>query len=196
MALIAPSTCRSPSASAGRPLWPSWAPSSACSKVRPAAHPAARYTHRPAAHPLPARLPSAGHVDFAPGACERLEPYITSRVVGQELAVRQLADAVCDHLALPDRHRPLVLSLHGPQGVGKSMSHHLLAEALYNAQPRRGLACPGADCAGYKARWSGSAGLGICRCLRAAPLHQAAPDCGAPTCPRPPSAADAEMRTA
>ena len=154
------------------------------------------YTHRPAAHPLPARLPSAGHVDFAPGACERLEPYITSRVVGQELAVRQLADAVCDHLALPDRHRPLVLSLHGPPGVGKSMSHHLLAEALYNAQPRRGLACPGADCAGYKARWSGSAGLGICRCLRAAPLHQAAPDCGAPTCPRPPSAADAEMRTA
>ena len=38
----------------------------------------------------------AGHHRFAPGSCERLEPFLTEHVVGQELALRQFCDAVCD----------------------------------------------------------------------------------------------------
>ncbi|PRW45202.1 ATPase of the AAA+ superfamily (ISS) [Chlorella sorokiniana] len=67
------------------------------------------------------------------------------------MALRQISDAICDHLAQPEPARPLVLSLHGPPGVGKSMFHLLAAHALYNRQPDRpGLRCPGLDCAGYK----------------------------------------------
>ena len=102
----------------------------------------------------------AGNLNFAPGACERLEPHLASRVVGQELALRQLADAVCDHLGRLDPPRPLVLSVHGPPGVGKSMSHLLAAQALYSRHPDKpGLQCPGRDCAGYKVGGRGARGL-------------------------------------
>lgn len=97
-----------------------------------------------------ARAVRAGNLSFAPGACERLEPFLSSRIVGQELALRQIGDAVCDHLATPAPPRPLVLSLHGPPGVGKSMFHQLAAQALYNRRMRGDLRCPGLDCAGYK----------------------------------------------
>ncbi|EFN56148.1 hypothetical protein CHLNCDRAFT_51790 [Chlorella variabilis] len=92
----------------------------------------------------------SGHVNFAPGACERLEPFLSSQMVGQELALRQISDAICDHLAQQEPRRPLVLSLHGPPGVGKSMFHHLAAQALYNRRIHDALRCPGLDCAGYK----------------------------------------------
>lgn len=95
------------------------------------------------------RVP-AGNLSFAPGACERLEPFLASRIVGQELALSQIGDAICDHLAAPEPPRPLVLSLHGPPGVGKSMFHQLAAQALYNRHIRGDLRCPGLDCAGYK----------------------------------------------
>lgn len=85
-----------------------------------------------------------------PGACERLEPYLSANLVGQELAVRQACDAVCDHLAAPEPRKPLVLSVHGPPGVGKSLFHLLAARALYAARPHARLRCPGADCPGYK----------------------------------------------
>ena len=65
--------------------------------------------------------------------------------MGQELALHQISDAVCDHLAAKERQRPLVLSLHGPPGVGKSMVHQLAAQALYNRRIH-----PDLDCAGYK----------------------------------------------
>lgn len=91
-----------------------------------------------------------GNLSFAPGACERLEPFLASRIVGQELALSQIGDAICDHLAAPEPPRPLVLSLHGPPGVGKSMFHQLAAQALYNRHIRGDLRCPGLDCAGYK----------------------------------------------
>jgi pantothenate kinase-related protein Tda10 len=71
-------------------------------------------------------------------------------LIGQELALRQIADAVCDHLSQPEPSRPLVLSLHGPPGVGKSMFHRLAARALYNRHIHDGLRCPGIDCVGYK----------------------------------------------
>lgn len=92
----------------------------------------------------------AGGTTFVPGACDRLEPYISSHLVGQGLAVSQLTDAVCDHIASPSKSRPLVLSLHGPPGVGKSMVHLLTAQTLYSKHPSPALACPGHDCAGYK----------------------------------------------
>lgn len=96
-------------------------------------------------------FPHTGNVNFAPGACDRLEPYLSARIVGQDLALRQVSDAICDHLAQPEPTRPLVLSLHGPPGVGKSMLHLLAAQALYNRDPEAGgLRCPGLDCAGYK----------------------------------------------
>ncbi|KAK9830272.1 hypothetical protein WJX72_010727 [[Myrmecia] bisecta] len=91
-----------------------------------------------------------GITDFAPGACERLEPYLLSQVVGQELAIHQLCDAVCDHIQKQQPHKPLVLSVHGPPGVGKSMLHHLAAKALYNKDPITATSCPGSDCPGYK----------------------------------------------
>lgn len=98
----------------------------------------------------------AGNINFAPGACERLEPYLNSKIVGQELALKQISDAICDHLENPQPARPLVLSLHGPPGVGKSMFHLLAAQALYNKHITPDLQCPGKDCLGYKAsRWRG-----------------------------------------
>jgi hypothetical protein len=92
----------------------------------------------------------AGPQAFAPGACERLEPFLEARVVGQGLALRQLCDAVCDHINNPNPIKPLVLSVHGPPGVGKSMVHQLAARALYNAEPAGDMQCPGIDCPGYK----------------------------------------------
>ncbi len=70
----------------------------------------------------------------------------------QELAIRQLTDAVCHHLATPRPGKPLIVSAHGPPGVGKTLTHQLLARALYNARPSDALQCPGKDCKGYKAR--------------------------------------------
>lgn len=85
-----------------------------------------------------------------PGTCERLEPYLESQVVGQGLALKQLCDAVCDHVTDDNPSKPLVLSVHGPPGVGKSMVHQLAAKALYNAEPGAETQCPGIDCPGYK----------------------------------------------
>lgn len=106
------------------------------------------------------------------------------------MALRQISDAICDHLAHPEPARPLVLSLHGPPGVGKSMFHLLAAHALYNRQPeRRDLRCPGLDCAGYKVG-AGCAGRGrgamAPECNgRARRMHAASAACAAPAacCP-------------
>lgn len=92
----------------------------------------------------------AGPQAFAPGSCERLEPYLEFQVVGQGLALRQLCDAICDHVSNANPNKPLVLSVHGPPGVGKSMVHQLAAKALYNAEPSADTQCPGIDCPGYK----------------------------------------------
>lgn len=70
--------------------------------------------------------------------------------MGQDLAVRQLVDAVCHHLATPHPPKPLVLSAHGPPGVGKTLTHQLLAQALYNKHPEKAVECPGRHCKGYK----------------------------------------------
>ena len=95
----------------------------------------------------------AGANTFVPGACERVEPYILSQLVGQELAVYQACDAICHHLKEEQPQQPLVLSLHGPPGVGKSLLHLLLARSLYNKKPTARQECPGQSCRGYKVRY-------------------------------------------
>ncbi|DBA91747.1 hypothetical protein WJX77_012496 [Trebouxia sp. C0004] len=88
------------------------------------------------------------HDSFAPGACAVIEPYLLTEVVGQELAIHQTSDAICDHLLKEQPQKPLVLSVHGPPGIGKSLSHRLLAQALYATSDDIG--CPGSLCPGYK----------------------------------------------
>lgn len=60
---------------------------------------------------------------YAPDACQRVEKALKDRVMGQELATEQLVDAVCRHLRQKDNSKPLVISLHGPPGVGKTLTH-------------------------------------------------------------------------
>lgn len=88
------------------------------------------------------------HDLFAPGACTVIEPYLLTEVVGQELAIQQTSDAICDHLLKKQPQKPLVLSVHGPPGIGKSLSHRLLAQALYATSDNIG--CPGSLCPGYR----------------------------------------------
>ena len=91
----------------------------------------------------------AGHASFAPGSCSVIETHLKSEVVGQELAIHQMSDAICDHLLKTHPEKPLVLSVHGPPGVGKSLTHRLLAQALYDV-PGDEAECPGSHCQGYK----------------------------------------------
>ena len=100
--------------------------------------------------------PTAGHVSFAPGACSVIETHLQSEVVGQDLAIHQMSDAICDHLLKMHPEKPLVLTVHGPPGVGKSLSHRLLAQALYDV-PGDDADCPGPHCKGYKVRLGRSA---------------------------------------
>ena len=93
---------------------------------------------------------AAGHDTFVPRACENVQSYLAANVAGQELALQQFGDAVCDHLQNPQSKSPLVVSCHGPPGVGKSLTHLVAATALYNTVPQAGMRCPGADCPGYK----------------------------------------------
>jgi hypothetical protein len=118
--------------------------------------------------PPPPSIPHTGPTRFPPGACDRLEAHLAAHLVGQGLAVRQLVDAMCDHVASleardggagataagPSIPKPLVLSAHGPPGVGKTLAHALTAAALYAppgthpADPA--WACPGRACPGYR----------------------------------------------
>jgi ATP-dependent Clp protease ATP-binding subunit ClpA len=86
---------------------------------------------------------------FHPSACSRFEPYMNEYLVGQRPAIRVLTDAICDFLeddAKTMDGSPLVLSLHGPPGVGKTYFHKLAARVLYDAEER----CPGRACPAYK----------------------------------------------
>ncbi|CAD7700658.1 unnamed protein product [Ostreobium quekettii] len=119
---------------------------------------------------------TAGNQHFSRDGCDRLDTVLNSRVVGQELAIDQFVEAVCEHLRKENRgavgNKPLVVSVHGPPGVGKTLTHTLAARALYGLEgaarstevvgpdgfwsgwgiPRvqSSLECPGRGCAGYK----------------------------------------------
>lgn len=99
---------------------------------------------------LPPLLLRAGTVHFVDTACANLDSLLPQEVIGQELALSQLADAVCHHLSQPHPKKPLVISVHGPPGVGKTYSHHWLARILYSKAPSAALQCPGMHCRGYK----------------------------------------------
>ena len=71
-------------------------------------------------------------------------------MVGQEMAIQQFSDAVCDHLLQQHPQKPLVVSAHGSPGVGKSFLPKLAAKALYNQQPHLDMECPGIDCPSLK----------------------------------------------
>ncbi|KXZ47581.1 hypothetical protein GPECTOR_34g740 [Gonium pectorale] len=104
----------------------------------------------------------SGTTRFVPDACRNAGSYLPAHVVGQDLAIRQLVDAVCEHLAEPPPgvspsaaravapRKPLLISAHGPPGVGKTFTHTLLARALYNRDPAAAGECPGDGCKGAK----------------------------------------------
>lgn len=73
--------------------------------------------------------------------------------MGQDASLLALTDAVCDHLTRQREgtpSKPLVVSIHGPPGVGKTYFHQLAGHALYNGNVPRKKHCPGRDCPGYK----------------------------------------------
>ena len=147
---------------------------------------AIRRASRPAERPPPYKASPPPFAGFQDGACDEVQAHLRRHIVGQELAVGQIASAVCDHLALtaslaaaaarpsspasgparprdpvgtaaesspsgiPQPRKPLVLSLHGPPGVGKSFAHHLLAQALFGVAPASFHDCPGSACPGYR----------------------------------------------
>lgn len=100
-----------------------------------------------------------GPAHFSPNACASVSAALPYVIVGQPAALAAIADAVCDHLAenavisggagagrnkgekrggggggggRGGSKKPLVLSAHGPPGVGKSAAHAVLAAALYS----------------------------------------------------------------
>ena len=80
-----------------------------------------------------------GPAHFSPNACASVSAALPYAIVGQPAALAATADAVCDHLAenaaavhSGGSKKPLVLSAHGPPGVGKSAAHAVLAAALYS----------------------------------------------------------------
>jgi hypothetical protein len=101
--------------------------------------------------------------------CERLRAELRASLRGQPTGSALLADAVCDFLETPaaEVRKPLVVSLHGSPGVGKSFFHRILARAAYNASGTLSTTldgeasssssssslrseCPGHGCPGYK----------------------------------------------
>jgi len=88
-------------------------------------------------------------VPYAPHACSLVRSGLAENVLGQEAAVRDISSAVCDHLRQIDPRGPLVLSLHGPPGVGKSLTHRTLALSLWGVPPSSRQDCPGKACPGY-----------------------------------------------
>ncbi|GIL78238.1 hypothetical protein Vretimale_7611 [Volvox reticuliferus] len=90
---------------------------------------------------------------FVPNACTNVDSLLSDRIVGQDAAISSLVSAVCEHIRERpggDPVRPLVISVHGPPGTGKTYTHTLLARAMYNRDPSKALSCPGPGCTGVK----------------------------------------------
>ena len=75
----------------------------------------------------------------AAARCARLRAVLERDLHGQRVGADLLADALCDHFGGGGGGggrgggKPLVASLHGSPGVGKSFTHRLVARALYDA---------------------------------------------------------------
>ncbi|GLI63293.1 hypothetical protein VaNZ11_006200 [Volvox africanus] len=90
---------------------------------------------------------------FVINACANVDSLLSNRIVGQDAAINSLVSAVCEHIRERpggDPVRPLVISVHGPPGTGKTYTHTLLARAMYNQDPSKALSCPGPGCTGVK----------------------------------------------
>jgi len=87
-----------------------------------------------------------GQDRFSPRLCGQIERALQDSIIGQDDAIRELSDVICDHLSDPDPKRPLAISVHGPPGVGKSLTHLLLARALNDLYVEDTVAAP-ATCA-------------------------------------------------
>lgn len=131
-----------------------WPP--CCSQVRHSAHCSSSRQHRAGfavqRNGMLPLCPRAGSVHFVDTGCTNLESLLQQQLVGQELALGQLTDAVCHHLSQRAPRKPLVISVHGPPGVGKTYTHLWMARALYSKAPSASLQCPGMHCRGYKVR--------------------------------------------
>lgn len=79
-------------------------------------------------------LIGSSHRYFAPDACNRLETALSDYVVGQPLGTKLITESICEHLSTKSPQKPLVLSIHGPPGVGKSWSH-TIGNVLTNVVP-------------------------------------------------------------
>jgi hypothetical protein len=67
--------------------------------------------------------------------CERVQTLRTNKYFSAHAnIVKGLTDAICTHVKLANPKAPLIFSLHGPTGTGKSLFHQLLAEALYGEE--------------------------------------------------------------
>lgn len=123
----------------------------------------ARSFHAP--QPSPRRPPPlADPGGELQSSCSDVEHFLANRIVGQNESVLAVTDAVCEHLhpghgfgdfsggdLAPSHARALVISLHGPPGVGKSYTHELLARALFMRDPfDAAAACPGPACPQYR----------------------------------------------
>lgn len=90
--------------------------------------------------------------------CRRARRSTAEELMGQPTGVELVLDALCDHIETPHERlrKPLVMSMHGSPGTGKSTFHRILARAAYNAttssrgEDAGGYACPGRGCPGYK----------------------------------------------
>jgi len=61
---------------------------------------------------------------------DRVFEVLVSRIIGQNTAMRDLADATQIHLAQITPHRPETIFMAGPTGVGKTESAVVLSETL------------------------------------------------------------------
>lgn len=95
--------------------------------------------------------------------CRTLDETLQKDIVGQDWSLRILSAQICDHIESHAPTKPLVISVHGPIGVGKSMFHRQLARALYKVHPSKWEECPGSQCPAYKVIFSMSYVSFFCR---------------------------------
>lgn len=94
---------------------------------------------------------AVGHAakPFSSDACDFARRGLAENILAQPTAVELLSTAVCDHIKSRVPRKPLVVSAHGPPGVGKSLTHRTLALTLWNVAMEDMAHCPGSACPGY-----------------------------------------------
>jgi ATP-dependent Clp protease ATP-binding subunit ClpA len=83
-------------------------------------------------------------------SCRTLWNVIREEIIGQDFALDLMVSCICDYLDDTSLKKPLVISTHGPVGVGKTLTHRSLARFLYEVPREDWSACPGYKCPAYK----------------------------------------------